>query len=194
MLREVKETKTERERQRDGERDTEREIERGAGEGGLSTDHGEVWWDHLRLAGQVEPYLEQSQRIGGLVVDERKHLSMDHTFASCHPLEVTFSIAAAISKRVSMVDQALWTMGIREGRRERQREGEVTHCRCDSFESPVRVLREARDAIAMVHPIRLIRIKVSSIPLPWSKHILVACGLVRTPWGKREGKEMRPAG
>jgi hypothetical protein len=145
MLREVKETKTgrgdrereterrrererERERDRETERETEsetqREIERGAGEGGLSTDHGEVWWDHLRLAGQVEPYLEQSQRIGGLVVDERKHLSMDHTFASCHPLEVTFSIAAAISKRVSMVDQALWTMGIREGRRERHRERE----------------------------------------------------------------------
>jgi hypothetical protein len=61
-----------------------------------------------------------------------------------------------------------------EKKKEDDQEEGKTHRSCHSFESSMRMLRESRNAIAMIHSVGLVRIEVSPISLSWGTHIFIS--------------------
>jgi hypothetical protein len=62
---------------------------------------------HLAALGQVEPDLEQLQRVGRGRVQQREHLRVHDALAGRHPLHVAAAEARGGAQRVAVVDQAL---------------------------------------------------------------------------------------
>ena len=79
----------------------------------------------LSSAGQVEPDLEQLERVRLLGVEQREHLRVDDAPAGGEPLHVAPPEAGGGAQRVGVVDEALAHVG-------------------DGLEAAVRVVREAR--------------------------------------------------
>ncbi len=61
---------------------------------------------HLVLAGEVEPDLEELERVGLLAVEEREHLGVDDAFAGRQPLHVAGAEAGRGAERVGVIDEA----------------------------------------------------------------------------------------
>ena len=70
-------------------------------------EHGEVRLGHLAARGQVEPDLEQLGRVGGITVQQRKHLAVHDAFAGREPLHVATAKAGRGAQRVRVVNAAL---------------------------------------------------------------------------------------
>ena len=98
----------------------------------LAPQHGEVRRHHLAGRGQVQPDLEQLQRIGLVAVQQREHLRMLDALAGGEPLHIPFTEACGSAQRIGMVDQAFAHQG-------------------HGFEPPVRVAGEAGHMLAVVH-------------------------------------------
>ncbi len=98
----------------------------------LVPQHGEVRLHHLVACGQVQPDLEQLQRVGRGGVQQREHFGVHDALACGDPLHIAAAKPRCSAQRVGMVDEPLAY----------QRDG---------FETPVRVARKARYGIAVVH-------------------------------------------
>ena len=61
--------------------------------------------DHLVLGRQVEPDLEQLQRIRRLAVDQREHLRVHDAAAGGQPLHVAVAEARRRAQRIRVIDQ-----------------------------------------------------------------------------------------
>ena len=68
--------------------------------------HGEVRLDELVLGGQVQPDLEELQRVRPLGLEQREHLGVDDALAGGEPLHVAPTEAGGGAERVGVVDQA----------------------------------------------------------------------------------------
>ena len=121
----------------------------------LGPVHDERGVDHLAPRGEVEPDLEVSQRVRGVVVDEWKHLAVDDPFARGHPLDVALAVPSGVAHRVRVVHQSLHRGG-------------------DGLEPSVRMLRKPRDALAVVHPVIGGRIEISPVASPGRSHLPIA--------------------
>ena len=64
-------------------------------------------FDSLVACGQVEPDLEQVQRVWTIGVNKGKHLTVDDTIACSHPLQITATIPPSVSLAIGVVDGAL---------------------------------------------------------------------------------------
>lgn len=95
-------------------------------------EHGEVRRNHLVRRGQVEPDLEQLERVGLLRVQQREHLGMHDALARGQPLHVALPEAGGSAQRIGMVDEA----GAHDGH---------------GLEAAVRMGREAGHLVAVVH-------------------------------------------
>ena len=87
--------------------------------------HREVGLDHLVLRGQVQPDLEQLQRVGTFAVEQREHLGVDDALAGGEPLGVSLAEPGRGAQGIRVIDEASTDHG-------------------DRLESAVRVLRESR--------------------------------------------------
>ena len=87
----------------------------------------------LSAAGQVEPDLEQLERVGAVAIEQREHLAVHDAGAGGQPLHVAAAEAGGGAERVAVVDQALADVG-------------------DGLEAAVRVGWEAGHDLAVVHP------------------------------------------
>ena len=103
--------------------------------------HGEVRLDHLVGGGQVEPDLEQLGGVRRGRLDQREHLAVHDACTGGQPLRVATSEAGSSTQRIGMVDQPPTDQG-------------------DGLEAAVRVLREARHLVAVVHAPAVARLEV----------------------------------
>ena len=117
--------------------------------------HDERGVDHLGRGGEVEPDLEESQRVRRVVVDEREHLAVDYSFPCRHPLDVALPVPPRVAHRVRVIDEPLHRGG-------------------DGLEAAVGMLREARDAFAVVHAVLGARVEVSSVASARRAHLAVS--------------------
>mmetsp|Transcript_28377 Transcript_28377/g.85558 ORF Transcript_28377/g.85558 Transcript_28377/m.85558 type:complete len:249 (+) Transcript_28377:271-1017(+) len=107
----------------------------------LAPQHFEARCGHLPRAGEVQPNLKQFHSVFSLGVYEWKHLGVRDAPARRHPLHVATPEAARATERVGVIDAP------------------VPHHR-DGLEASVRVLREARHGLAVVHvPVRVPEIR-----------------------------------
>src|SRR5215211_3688209 len=83
--------------------------------------------------GQVDPDLEQLERVRAVVVEQREHLGVDDAATGGQPLRVAASEASSRAERVGVVDEA------------------AAHVR-DRLEASVGMAREPGHPPAMVHP------------------------------------------
>ena len=95
-------------------------------------EHREMRRRHLRRCRQVEPDLEEFQRVGPRVVEQRKHLRVHDAATRGQPLHIAAAIARRRAERIRMVDETL------------------AHDR-DRLESAMRVGGKARHRLAVVH-------------------------------------------
>ena len=95
-------------------------------------EHGEVRCHHLVARGQVQPDLEQLQRVGRSGVQQREHLRMHDAFARREPLHITVAKTGGGTEGVGMVDTPLAHHG-------------------HGFKTPVRVAGKTRHRVAVVH-------------------------------------------
>ena len=98
----------------------------------LRPEHREVRRRHLAFRRQVEPDLEQLERIRRRRVEQRKHLGVDDALAGGQPLHVAAAEAGGRAERIGVVDQAL---------------ADDRH----GLEAAVRMAGEARHLAAVVH-------------------------------------------
>ena len=98
----------------------------------LGPEHGEVRRHHLAFGRQIQPDLEQLQRICLVLAQKWKHLGMHDAFASSEPLHVAAAKTRRGAQGVGVVDQAFAHDG-------------------HGFKAAVRVRRKARDFQAVVH-------------------------------------------
>ena len=98
----------------------------------LVPEHGEVRRHHLGARRQVQPDLEQLQRIGRIAAQQRKHLRVLYALAGGEPLHIAATKARGSAQRVAVIDQSL----------AHQRHG---------LEATVRMAGKARHASAVVH-------------------------------------------
>jgi hypothetical protein len=96
-------------------------------------EHREVWGHELVVARQVEPDLEELERVGLVPVEQGEHLGVDDALPGGHPLDVTAAVAGGRAQGVGVVHEP------------------TTHER-DGLEAAVWVLREAGDRAPVVHP------------------------------------------
>ena len=82
---------------------------------GVSSDQSIVKYGSTSLSAgrQVEPDLEQVQRVGPVVVDQREHLGVHDAAARGEPLGVAPAEAGGGAERVGVVDEALADEGDR---------------------------------------------------------------------------------
>ena len=73
--------------------------------------HREVRLDELVLGGQVQPDLEQLERVRLALVEQREHLRVDDALAGGEPLHVAPAEAGGGAERVGVVDEALADVG-----------------------------------------------------------------------------------
>jgi hypothetical protein len=95
-------------------------------------EHGEVRLGHLAARGQVKPNLEQFGGVGGITVQQRKHLAVHDAFAGREPLHVATAKAGRSAQRVRVVNAALAHDG-------------------DGLKATVRVRWKAGHGVAVVH-------------------------------------------
>ena len=93
------------------------------------THHDEGGLDHLVLLRQVEPDLEELERIGSGGVEQREHLAVHEAATRRHPLQVSAAIASRAAQRVAVVDEA-------------------RHCGGQSLEASVRMLADREGAVS----------------------------------------------
>jgi hypothetical protein len=98
---------------------------------GVRPEHREIRLHHLAARRQVQPDLEQFQRIGRILAQQRKHLRVHHAAACREPLHIAATEACLRAERVGVVDQPLADDG-------------------HGLEAPVRVLGKARHRGAVV--------------------------------------------
>ena len=79
----------------------------------LGPQHGEVRGGHLVGGRQVDPDLEQLERVRGVLVEQREHLGVDDAAAGRQPLGVAAPEAGGRAERVGVVDQATAHVGDR---------------------------------------------------------------------------------
>jgi hypothetical protein len=94
-------------------------------------EHREIRLHHLAARRQVQPDLEQLQRVGSVLAQQRKHLRMHHAAAGSEPLHIAATEPGLRAERIGMVDQPLADDG-------------------HGLEAPVRVLGKARHRGAVV--------------------------------------------
>ena len=99
---------------------------------GLGPQHREVRLGHLVARRQVQPDLEQLQRVGRVAFQQRKHLAVQDAATGGEPLHVAAAKAGRGTERIAVVDAAFAHDG-------------------HGLEAAVRVLREARHGHAVVH-------------------------------------------
>ena len=87
----------------------------------------------LSLGRQVDPDLEQLERVRAVLVEQREHLGVDDAAAGGQPLGVATAEARRGAERVGVVDEAAAHVG-------------------DGLEAAVGVAGEARARAAVVHP------------------------------------------
>ncbi len=109
--------------------------------------------------GQVQPDLEQLQRIRRAGIEQREHLRMLYAPPRGKPLHIAAAKARGRAQRVGVVDQAL----------AHQRHG---------LEAPVRVTRKAGHALAVVHRKAVLAAEVAAHLAPVQLHGLHAQGAV----------------
>ena len=95
-------------------------------------EHREVRIDALVGRGQVEPDLEQLDRVRVVAVEQREHLGVDDSVAGSQPLHVAPAEPRRRAERVGVVDQA------------------APHER-DRLEPTMRVLRKAGNRFTVIH-------------------------------------------
>ena len=99
---------------------------------GLGPQHREVRVDELVLGGQVQPDLEQLERVRRVALDQREGLGVHDARACGQPLHVAPSEPGRRPERVRVVDQA-------------------PPDERDGLEATVRVLGKPRDLLPVVH-------------------------------------------
>ncbi len=114
-------------------------------------EHREVRLDELVLRGQVEPDLEQLERVRLLRFEEREPLRVDDALTGRQPLHVAAPEPCCGTERVGVVDEALADVG-------------------DRLEPPVRVVRKARHLAAVVHPPAVEALEVLAQVPPFQRH------------------------
>jgi hypothetical protein len=60
--------------------------------------HSEGRGHHLRFLRQIQPNLKESESVRRLVIDQRKHLSVNNSLASGHPLEIAMAIPTTVAQ------------------------------------------------------------------------------------------------
>jgi len=98
----------------------------------LGPQHREVGLGELVDGGQVQPDLEQLQRVGAVVLEQREHLGVDDAGPGGEPLRVAPPVAGRGAERVGVVDEPGPDVG-------------------DRLEAPVRVPGEPGHGRAVVH-------------------------------------------
>src|SRR5690606_60102 len=98
----------------------------------VTPEDGKMGRNHLLVAGKVQPYLEQLQRIGLVIRQQREHLRMDDPTTGGEPLSIAFTNTSSSTKRVRMV-------------------AEPAAYQSHGLESPVRMTRKTRHALAVIH-------------------------------------------
>ena len=83
---------------------------------------------------------------------------MDDTPARGHPLDVAVAVSAGVAEAVGVVHDAV-------------------HGGCDGLETAMGVLGEARDALAVVHPVQGAGVEVRAVTTTGRAHLLVARGV-----------------
>eukprot|EP00286_Rhodomonas_abbreviata_P009478 CAMPEP_0181330462 /NCGR_PEP_ID=MMETSP1101-20121128/23914_1 /TAXON_ID=46948 /ORGANISM="Rhodomonas abbreviata, Strain Caron Lab Isolate" /LENGTH=142 /DNA_ID=CAMNT_0023439723 /DNA_START=413 /DNA_END=841 /DNA_ORIENTATION=- len=121
--------------------------------------HAEGGGHHLALRGEIDPELEEAERVGAVLVDEGEHLAVYDASPCRHPLQVPFPVPASVAHTVGMVAQSL--------------SGDS-----DGFEASMRMLGESRDAVTVVHPVWLRPVEVGAIASPRRLHFGIACWVV----------------
>ena len=138
----------------------------------LVPQHREVGVDQLVLAGQVQPDLEQLERVVGLLLDQGEHLGVDDAAAGGQPLDVAPAEAGGGAEGVGVVDVAPADIGHR-------------------LEAAVGVLGEAGHDQAVVHApavlAREVHAEVPPVERGLRGHALVAGGDRRRRGGRRTG-------
>ncbi|MNT02972.1 hypothetical protein D3C72_1374880 [compost metagenome] len=109
-----------------------RVVEEAGDRQGFAPQHLEVRLGHLARAREVEPDLEELDRVGAGRVEQGEHLRMDDALARRQPLHVARAEARRGAERVGVVDVAVEHDG-------------------DGLEAAVRVPGEARHHVAVVH-------------------------------------------
>ena len=124
--------------------------------------HREVRRHELVRARQVDPDLEQLDRIGRVLVHEREHLGVDDAVARREPLCVAVAETRRRAERIGVIDEA----ATRDGER---------------LEAAVRVLREARHDAAVIHAPAVLALEVlADVPTGERGHrpeLLIARGV-----------------
>ena len=125
----------------------------------VAPQHREVRLHHLVGDGQVQPDLEQLQRIGGLAVDQREHLRVQDALARRQPLDVAAAITRGRAHRVGVIEESAPHDG-------------------HGFEPAMGMLRETRDDVAVVHAPSVLALEVLADVAPGQRcggaHGLVA--------------------
>ena len=107
--------------------------------------------DELVLGRQVEPDLEQLERVRLLGVEQREHLRVDDAAAGGEPLHVAPPEAGRGAERVGVVDEALAHVG-------------------DGLEAAVRVVREPGHVAPVVHAPAVDALEVHPEVAPLERH------------------------
>mmetsp|Transcript_18027 Transcript_18027/g.49082 ORF Transcript_18027/g.49082 Transcript_18027/m.49082 type:complete len:416 (+) Transcript_18027:150-1397(+) len=121
--------------------------------------HGKARLDHFRTRREIEPDLKESKRILLVRFDQRKHFTVNDTFARGHPLQIAFSVASTIPRRIGMVNDSF-------------------NRRRDGFKSTVRMLRKSGHLGSMVHAIGFLWIKVRTVARKGSFHFAVSLRVI----------------
>mmetsp|Transcript_21776 Transcript_21776/g.55860 ORF Transcript_21776/g.55860 Transcript_21776/m.55860 type:complete len:289 (+) Transcript_21776:376-1242(+) len=114
---------------------------------------------HFGLGGQVQPDLEQLQRVRSGLLDQGKHFAVDNALAGRHPLQIANAVAPRVPHGVGVVHKALGGG-------------------CERLKSTVWVLREARHLFPVVHAIWLAPVEVCAVSTARRFHFFIACWVV----------------
>jgi hypothetical protein len=95
-------------------------------------EHGKVGIGELILRRQVQPDLKQLERVRRRALEQGKHFGVHDALAGREPLYVARPVTRRGAEGIGVIDEA--APGDRNG-----------------FEAAMRVLREARDDVAVVH-------------------------------------------
>ena len=144
----------------------------------LVPQHGEVRLHHLVAGRQVQPDLEEFERVGLGGVEQREHFRVLDALARRDPLHIAPAKAGGCAQRIGMVDEPL------------------AHQR-HRFKAPVRVAGKAGHGLAVVHAPAVLAAEVAADLAAFQRHGgrkgAIACGVgVVVVGAEKEGVHRGP--
>ena len=92
---------------------------------------------------KIEPDLKKLQRVGLVLINQRKHLGMLTPFARRQPLHIPLTVTPFGSKTVKMIHKSFRNNGNR-------------------FKPAMRVYRKSRNFLAVIHPVSIFNYKITA--------------------------------